>query len=141
MGSLADITVSITPENIDNLFRAEKFCTELLEWQKNIRVSYEHYTFMRPVVTPDMELLKWYGWFRVKFHQRRWGFKLEYKNKYEIRAWDMAMSHWCPTEKRTFSGVGQHMHYYKDEANTRATDTRAPWNGGSESDGVLWAFA
>lgn len=108
-------------ELIDHLYKVDKSCTDEVGWDTNVDTPYEHYQLQNEVLTEDNMLLRWYGWFTLKYGERKWGFKLEYQKRYEVRSWDMEPGHYCSKDDKFFGGVGQHKHFYRSEQNPRAT--------------------
>lgn len=114
--------MSVTPEDIERLYAEHKLCTEQVAWKRDAAVKYVHQTFTVNVVTEESEqLLRWIGWYSIKYGESRWGFKLLYRNKYEVRSWDMGSHHYSREEGRYIRGKGQHKHRYRDEGNPRDT--------------------
>ena len=105
---------------IDHLYKVPKEVRQVVEWRNNADTTYEHFQMTAEVHTLDELLLRWHGWFRIKHGERRWGFKLEFQDRYEVRAWDMVPKHYSKIKKRYINGVGRHKHYYRDEDNARA---------------------
>lgn len=112
----------VSPQQIEDLYNEHKFCTEQMVWKRDDHVPYPHQTFEVNVVTTQSEqVLRWIGWFTVKHGMTRWGFKLLYRNKYEVRSWDMGSQHYSREEDGYVRGVGLHKHRYRDDGNPRDT--------------------
>ena len=113
--------VVVDRDLIQNLYTCKKVVHEEVAWEVDRDADYEHYLFHREVIAvEDAHLLDWYAWFSTNSGEPRWGFKLEFQKKYEVRSWDMAERHYSSLQDRYISGVGQHKHYYHNESLPRA---------------------
>lgn len=106
--------MNITPELIERLYKAEKFCADLLRWEAVSKSTYNHFTFHVPVVTIDQTMLRWIGYAQNRKGDYKHGFSLIYCNKYVIRSWDMATKHKSKIEQRYIRGRGRHKHFHLD---------------------------
>jgi hypothetical protein len=113
--------VVVDSELIEDLYTCGKVAIEEVGWEVDEDADYEHYQLHQEVITVDESRpLDWHGWFSNKSDEPRWGFKLEFQKKYEVRSWDMALRHYSSREDRYIDGVGKHKHFYHNEALPRA---------------------
>lgn len=106
---------------IEELYTCEKVVSEEVGWKTDEDADHEHYQLRQDVIAvEESHVLEWHGWFTNSGGEARWGFKLEFQSKYEVRSWDMAPRHYSSRKDEYIDGVGRHKHFYLDERLPRA---------------------